>query len=150
MDFILIISFIIIVALGYKLIDVVFDKVFPDLEIVNESNFTIGDNALLFTNKYFDKEVLEDLFKEKNLNCVFLQEINSLDTTMKYKYLIAAGDSDFDNMTLCAICSKILGVEKYVAICNYSYNKKIYEDNHIPYLFGSDINIISMALFLFK
>ncbi|TJX12807.1 hypothetical protein E9840_11890 [Tissierella creatinini] len=150
MDYILIISFIIIAALVYKLIDVVFDNASASLEMEDKEWFPRGDNALLFANKSFNKEELEELLKKRDLNGVFIEEINNLDTKMKYNYLIAAGDSDFDNITLCTICSKMLGVEKYVAICNYSYNKKIYEDNHIPYLFGSDINIISLALFLFK
>lgn len=150
MDLILLVSFIIIIILGYKLIDVVFDKVFPDIEIIDVPSFTGEDNALLFANKFFDKGVVEDLFKGKKLNCIFLEEIKDLDTSIRYKYLIAAGDSDLDNMTICSICSKMLGVEKFIAICNASNNRKVYEDNHIPYLFASDISIISLALFLFN
>ncbi|MDD4088595.1 MAG: hypothetical protein PHS04_11440 [Tissierellia bacterium] len=146
--FIVVITMIIIFLLGFKFIDKIYSIAIPSEKAKSSTDFIQFENALIYGNKP-DRKELSNFFKNKNINCIFLEEIYNLDMSISYSYLIAAGKSDLDNLMICTICSKMMGTKKIIALCNCSYNKKIYEDNHIPYLFNNDISVVFLASCLF-
>jgi len=149
MDIILLVSFIAVALLGYKLIDVAFNGAFTYAKVENGPDLKKLENALIFGSKS-DNKGLEEIFKDKNIKCTLVEDINDLDTSISYNYLIAVGKSDQDNIIICTIFSKLMGVERLIALCNYSYNEKFYENNHIPYFNSKDMSFGLLTSYLFE
>ena len=147
MDFIVIASMMVIFLLGYKLIDVVFNNVPRFTKADDSLSIVTKENILLYTSES-DFEELKAFFEDKPLNCILLKDMGYLDTSVNYNYFIAASKSDLDNITISIICLKKLRLKKLVALCNLPSNKRLYEENHIPYLFGSNLSIVFLATFL--
>lgn len=149
MDFIVVISMMVIFFLGYRLIDIVFNNVSHLTDIDNSLSLDTKENVLLYTSES-DFEIVKEYLKDKPLNCILIKDMSYLVTWVDYNYLIAASKSDLDNLTICTICLNRLGLKKIVALCNSPSSKKFYEDNHIPYLLDSNLSIIFLVTFLFN
>lgn len=112
----------------------------------SKSNLT---DVLIYGDSDFCMEI-SDALKQNKLYSEVLYDINKLDKSCSYKFLVAVSKSDLDNLTICAIGTKMMGINKVLATCNQQYNKKIYEENHIPYLSANFISASDIALTLLK
>lgn len=141
MKFILVVSMIIIFYLGFIFIDkicMLFDPInFYD----SKTNSTLSPNksiqCLIFGNNNISLDIAKFLDKF-NFHYTLINNINELNNLDSYNYVFAVDKLDLENLIICSL-SKKMNTIKFIAICNCSYNKKIFEDNHIQYLFGDNI-----------
>ncbi len=141
MNLILVISMIMIFYLGFIFIDkicVLFDPIdFP----VNEDNTVSNSNksmqCLIFGNNNISLDIAKFLDK-LSFNYSSIKNIHELKNLDSYNYIFAVDKLDLENLIICSL-SKKNNSTKFIAICNCSYNRKIFEDNNIPYLFGENI-----------
>lgn len=141
MDYIIIISMIFIFLLGFVFIDKVCCIIQPanELETKNSYNDEIKtEKALIFGKLPISLNIME-LLDKYDVAYALIKDINELNISYSYNYLFAVDDNDFENLMICSICKKMMGINKIISVCNLSNNKKIFEDNHIKYLFGTDI-----------
>ncbi|WP_312701091.1 hypothetical protein [Sedimentibacter sp.] len=139
MNFLIITSIIAIFFINLYFIDEIFKIVEPPA--VNTDD---GYKANLFCNTKMalisgDTDIcieLSELLEQNNVSSLISNDIEQSCHTYHYDYLIAVYKSDLDNLTICSIGIKVLGVSKVISVCNQHYNKRIYEENNIPYLFG--------------
>ena len=140
MNVIIIIFLIIVFPLGYQFINKFFDMIDPIESYSEERRAGSMENnskkALILGN---DTDEFVRLLNKQAISCTVITDSNLLDPSNFYDYLIAVSHSDLDNLITCSIGSKRMGIKKIIALCNFSYNRKIYEDNHIPYLYGENI-----------
>jgi hypothetical protein len=128
---------------GFYFIDKIYKIADPckKQEIITTNNPKTFDaeNALIFGNASFAEDIAAKM-ASRNISCTIINDITRLDRSLSYKYLVAAGEDDLDNLMLCSIVTKTTDIKKIIAICKCSYNKRIYEDNHVPYLSGQSIS----------
>lgn len=144
LNVIIIIFLIMIFPLGYQFINKffdVFDVVDPIESCSEEKKVGSMENnskkALILGN---DTDEFVRLLRKQDISCTVITDSNLLlDPSNSYDYLIAVSHSDLDNLMTCSIGSKRMGIKRMIALCNFSYNRKIYEDNHIPYLYGENM-----------
>lgn len=153
MDYIIAVLMISIFFIGFVFIDKIYSIANP-VEFNGEEFYqSASDNNLIDVLIYGDSDFcmeISDALKQKKLYSEVLYDINKLDKSCSYKFLIAVSKSDLDNLTICAIGTKMMGINKVLAICNQQYNKKIYEENHIQYLSANFISASDIALTLLK
>ncbi len=150
MDILIILSVIAISIVNYIFIDKIFS--IAELQYDEPEKFNIPGNeknALLFGEASICLEIA-NILQKYGIPSEILSDINKLDKSCSYSYLAAVNTSDLENLTICSIGIKMMEVKRIIALCNKYYNKKIYEDNQIPYLFGSDINAAYLVHELLK
>ncbi len=150
MDILIILSVIAISIVNYIFIDKIFS--IAELQYDEPEKFNISGNeknALLFGEASLCREIA-DILQKYGIPSEILSDINKLDKSCAYSYLAAVNTSDLENLTICSIGIKMMEVKRVIALCNKYYNKKIYEDNQIPYLCGSDINAAYLVHELLK
>ncbi len=142
MKFFIIISTIIIFYLGFIFIDKIcalFEPIdFTDNKMNTAPNSNESLDVLLFGSNKISSDIAE-ILDRLNITYKLIKNTSELNNNDSYKYIFAVDKLDLENLMICSLCKKIMGVTNFLAICNCSYNKKIFEDNHIPYLFGEDI-----------
>ncbi len=143
MDFIIIFSMIIIFLLGFvfinKLSVIINPSEFDDNEYQQKPDMK---TALIFG----DIDIIDEIsyiLENYNISNTIINDINELVKSDSYNYLIALSASDFDNIMICSIGKKMMGIDNIIALCNISYYKKIYDDNNIKHL---NLNNISASL----
>ncbi|MDW5299260.1 MAG: hypothetical protein SA378_03870 [Sedimentibacter sp.] len=150
MDYIIAVLMIIIFLIGFVFIDKIYNIANP-VEFNKNAFYQFSDyNSLTGALIYGDKNsdfctAISDVLKQYNINSEILNDINILDNSSSYKYLVAVSKSDLDNLTICAIGRKMMDINNILAICNQKYNKKIYEENHIAYLTGDILSANEIA-----
>lgn len=153
MDYIIAVLMIAIFLIGFVFIDKIYSIANP-VELNGDAFYqSAADNNLTDVLIYGDSDFCIDIsetLEQNNFNTEILYDINKLDKSCLYKFLIAVSKSDLDNLTICAIGTKMMGINKVLAICNQQYNKKIYEENHIQYLSANCISASDIALTLQK
>lgn len=152
MDYIIAVLMIAIFLIGFVFIDKIYSIANP-VELNGDTFYQSADNNLTDVLIYGDSNFcidISDTLKQNNFNSEILYDINKLDKSCSYKFLIAVSKSDLDNLTICTIGTKMMGINKVLAICNQQYNKKIYEENHIQYLSTNCISASDVALALQK
>lgn len=153
MDYIIAVLMIAIFLIGFVFIDKIYSIANP-VEFNGDTYYlSAADNNLTDVLIYGDSDFcidISDALKQNNLYSEILYDINKLDKSCSYKFLVAVSKSDLDNLTICAIGTKMMGINKVLAICNQQYNKKIYEENHIQYLSANCISASDIALTLLK
>ena len=150
MDILIILSVIAISIVNYIFIDKIYS--IAELQYDEPEKFNIPGNeknALLFGEASLCREIA-DILQKYGIPSEILSDINKLDKSCAYSYLAAVNTSDLENLTICSIGIKMMEVKRVIALCNKYYNKKIYEDNQIPYLCGSDINAAYLVHELLK
>lgn len=143
MDFIIIVSMIFIFYLGFIFIEKI-------CVIINPIDFTADKtNAVLCADEskkillFGGCEISSDIAKildKLNMSYTLITNTNDLNKFNSYKYIFAVDKLDLENLMICSLGKKMMGVTEFIAICNCAYNKKIFEDNHIPYLYGDTIS----------
>jgi len=142
MKFVLVVSMIIIFYLGFIFIDklcVLFDPIYfhaSEKDTVFYSNQTML--CLIFGNNNISLDISKILDKS-NISYTLINNLNELNNLDSYKYIFAVNKLDLENLMIYSLAKKAIDDFEFIAICNCSYNKKIFEDNHIPYLFGDNI-----------
>ncbi len=150
MDILIILSVIAVSIVNYIFIDKIFS--IAELKYDESEKFNTPENeehALLFGEASQCYEIA-DILQEYGILSEILSDINKLDKSCTYSYLAAVNTSDLENLTICSIGMKMMEVKRVIALCNKYYNKKIYEDNQIPYLCGSDISAAYLVHELLK
>lgn len=140
MKFLIIISAVAVFIINYKFIDVIYKIADTSAESSKQSNINVSENkieALVFGDEPISHEI-SDLLFQYDVSSEILCDINNLNQSKQYDYLVAVNSSDLENLTICSIGLKMMDIKFILALCNKQYNKKIYEDNQIPYLLRSN------------
>lgn len=136
MEWLILIVMLALFALGFIVMDKL-DKFiasplfFPDSGVINEDKGK-SEGALVFGSLTLSHEIAK-LLEKQNLPYTKIGNFNELNKSYSYQYLFAVDQLDLENLMICAISEKTMGISKRIAICNCVENKKIFEDNHIPY-----------------
>jgi len=152
MDYIIIVCMIVIFLLGFFVIDK-FDALIDPIEFALDDENIVhskenSKKVLVFGNLSISKDILI-LLEKQNISYTTIKNTNELDKYNSYKYLIAVDELDLENLFICSLGKKMMGITEIIAICNFSYNKKIFEDNHVPYLCGDNITASQIVSSLF-
>lgn len=141
MELIIVLMLIALYFLGFKFIDNIYGLASPcDKKPVsarqdkssklNTSNDNETFDVLIYGNEDYCNEISYSL-KTYNISSETLNDLNAINMSNSYKFLIAAGNSDFDNLTICSIGTKMMEIDKAFAVCNQTYSRKLYEENNI-------------------
>jgi len=115
----------------------------------HDQRYQFSEKALIFGNINIIDEIAADL-KKRNILSKIIQDTSQLEYTESFDYLIALSEHDLDNLMVCSICKKFMGINQDIAICNLNYNKKVYEDNKILYLLKENLTADLVVLSLLK
>lgn len=149
MNVIIILSVIAVFFINFIFIDKIYKIVEYPVDNIYDTNQKIYNNTrevLIYGEEAKSKEIC-DLLATHNITSETLIDIEKLDKSYPYKYLLAVYNEDLDNLVACSIAAKIMGITKIIALCNNQYNNKIYEENHIYYL-SSDASTSEIVLAL--
>ncbi|MDF2617157.1 MAG: hypothetical protein K0Q47_1813 [Sedimentibacter sp.] len=146
MELIIVLILIALYFAGFKFIDNIYNLASPckknpfsskqDESLkLSSSNDKIVSEVLIYGNEDYCFEISAAL-KKYNLSSEMFKDLNELNMSNSYKFLIAAGNSDLDNLTICSIGTKMMEIYKAFAVCNQTYSKKLYEENNI-FIFNS-------------
>jgi len=152
MDYIIVITMIIVFLLGFVAIDKFCALIDPiefalDDENIVQSNKK-SEKVLVFGNHAISKDIIK-LLERQNISYTIIKSTNEINKYNSYEYLIAVDELDLENILICSLGKKMKGTKEIIAICNCAYNKKIFEDNHIPYLCGDNITASQIVSSLF-
>lgn len=91
---------------------------------------------------------ISDLLNRQNIASDILNDIDEIDKSYPYKYVLAVFNDDLENLTVCSIAINMMGINNTLAICNKKYNQKIYDENKIITLnsCASALDIVSLLL----
>lgn len=137
MDYIIIITMIVVFLTGFVFLDeicVLFSPNDMQDDLYGEkSSAHDSKHALVFGIPPYSTDIVK-ILKNKSISYTLIQNANDLDKSGSYNYLFAVHESDLENLMFCSIGKNMMGIKQIVALCNCSYNKKIFEDNNILYL----------------
>ncbi len=153
MDYIIAIFLIAIFFIGFVFIDKIYSIANPvelNINTFYPSDYNIiSKDVLIYGDSDFCIDI-SNILEQNRLHSEILYDINNIDKSCSYRLLIAVSKSDLDNLTLCTIGTKMMGINKVLSLCNQQYNKKIYEENNIPYLCNGSISASDIALTIIK
>lgn len=139
MELIVVLILIALYFVGFKFIDNIYNLSSPcekksaKQDEINKLS-SCGDikmsDVLIYGNDDYCIEISAAL-KKYNLSSETFNDLNKLNMSNSYKFLIAAGNSDLDNLTICSIGTKMMDINKVFAVCNQTYSRKLYEENNI-------------------
>lgn len=81
---------------------------------------------------------LKSILESKKIDYIQIQDENVLDRSKHYNCLFAVSNDDLSNMLTCIIVNQIKGDCSTIAICNHLHDRKLYEQNNIPYLLAPE------------
>lgn len=146
MEFIILLMLIALYFAGFKFIDNIYNlaspwekkKIFAKQNERSEEYFSVEKttDVLIYGNDDCCIKISAAL-KKYNLSIETLNDLNALNMSNSYKFLIAAGISDLDNLTICSIGTKMMDIDKVFAVCNQTYSRKLYEESNIRILKSS-------------
>lgn len=152
MDYIIIICMIVVFFLGFFAIDKFSALIDPIEFALDDENIVQSkeksERVLVFGNLAISKDIIK-LLEKRNISYAVINSTNELNEYSSYKYLIAIDELDLENLLICSFGKKMMGITEIIAICNFAYNIKIFEDNHIPYLCGDNITASQIVSSLF-
>lgn len=137
MNILIVISMIVVFFINLIFIDKIYSIVTPFPNNVEDmckskSNKELSE-ALIYGEGVFSMEIC-DLLIQHNISSKIINDLDKIDKSYSYKFLIAVDKSDLENIIICSICKKIMDVNIIIAVCNKQQNKKIYDKNHILYI----------------
>ncbi|MBP1926069.1 hypothetical protein J2Z76_001933 [Sedimentibacter acidaminivorans] len=153
MDFIIVISMIIIFYLGFIFIDKICVLLNPKDFIIDDKNSILNTNSSQDILLFGDNEISFDIAKileNYNISYSMITKTNEINEFKSYKFIFAVDKFDLENLMICSLGKKMMNSTEFIAICNCPYNKKIFEDNHIPYLYGDNIQASQIVKILFS
>ncbi len=141
MELIIVLILIALYFAGFKFIDNIYNLASPceknslsakqdECSKLSSSNDIKMSDVLIYGNDDYCIEISVAL-KKYDLSSETFNDLNKLNMSNSYKFLIAAGNSDLDNLTICSIGTKMMDIDKVFAVCNQTYNRKLYEENNI-------------------
>jgi hypothetical protein len=83
---------------------------------------------------------LKILLDSNKIDYLQIKDESYLDKTKSYHHLFALSGDDLSNMLVCIIINKIMDDCTMIAVCNQLPDRKLYEQNNIPYLLAEEIN----------
>ena len=131
MNFLIIISVIAVFIVNLLFIDKIYSIVDPPAERSEEAINSVTENkkdVLLFGEETLCNEISE-----------ILLDMNNLDKSRTYNYLVSVNKSDLENLMICSIGIKMMDIKAVLSLCNRQCNKKIYDENQVPYLIGNSL-----------
>ncbi len=141
MNFLIIISVIAVFIVNLLFIDKIYSIVDPPAERSEEAINSVTENkkdVLLFGEETLCNEISDLLYKYK-LSSEILLDMNTLDKSRTYNYLVSVNKSDLENLMICSIGIKMMDIKAVLSLCNRQCNKKIYDENQVPYLIGNSL-----------
>lgn len=96
-------------------------------------------DALIYGEGVFSLEI-SDILIQHNISSKIFNDLEQIDKSQSYRFLIAVNKSDLENIITCSTCKKMMEIGRVLAICNNYFNKKIYEENHILYVYGNSFS----------
>lgn len=134
MEAIIIISVIVVFFINLYFIDSIYKIVDGPVAVstnTSNENFigSLKDALIMGDNETCQK--ISNLLYKHNITTDILNDIDDIDKSYPYKYVLAVFDDDLENLTICTIAINIMGINNALAICNKIYNQKIYDENHI-------------------
>lgn len=141
MNFLIIISVISVFIVNLLFIDKIYSIVDPPAERSEEAINSVTENkkdVLLFGEETLCNEISDLLYKYK-LSSEILLDMNNLDKSRTYNYLVSVNKSDLENLMICSIGIKMMDIKAVLSLCNRQCNKKIYDENQVPYLIGNSL-----------
>lgn len=148
MEVIMILTVIAVFFINFIFIDNIYRIVDPEpIQVSNKSFDDSFKQALILGNDTIGTKI-SDLLIKQNISSDILLDIDDIDKSYPYKYLLAVFNDDLENLTACTIAINIMGINNVIAICNKQYNQKIYDDNHIITIncYASALDIVSLLL----
>lgn len=141
MELIIVLILIALYFAGFKFIDNIYNLASPckknplsvkqdESKKLGSSNDKMVSDVLIYGNEEYCFEISAALQKYE-LSSEVVNDLNELNMSNSYKFLIAAGNSDLDNLTICSIGTKMMEMDKAFAVCNQTYSRKLYEENNI-------------------
>lgn len=140
MDWMLIPLFLAFIAAGFWFMKK-FDRFLDRQKAYVQKKAEPEQAVLLFGGTDSAKEMKKILAFE-GVPCLHISQESEIDRELSYCYLFALSDNDLDNMMICRIGERILGVpgNKMVSLCNRTEHRKIFEEEGIPYrMRGTDV-----------
>ena len=133
MEFVIGISLIALYFIGFIFIDKIYKIANPceEKDVASQKN---ENKSIKETLLYGDRDCCEEISKSLDkygISSEIFYDLNDINMSKSYRFLIAASKSDLDNLTVCSIGTKMMEINKVFAVCNQPYNKKIYEENNI-------------------
>lgn len=127
----------------YKIVD---NKTKPFEITKKDLNCSVKD-ALIIGDDGICQKIISEL-KKHNIQSDIIYDIDDIDKTYPYKYVLAAFNDDLENLTVASISINMMGITNIVAICNKEHNQRIYDENHIITIHphASAFDIVSILL----
>ncbi|MDF2678400.1 MAG: hypothetical protein K0Q97_2752 [Bacillota bacterium] len=147
MEVIMILTVIAVFFINFIFIDNIYRIVDPKPIQVSKKSINSSLEALILGDETIGIKI-SDLLIKQNISADILPNINDIDKSYPYKYVLALFNDDLENLTACTIAINIMGINNVIAICNKQYNQKIYDDNHIVTInsYASAFDIVSILL----
>ena len=148
MEFVLGILLIALYFAGFIFIDKIYKIANPSEEkdVASQAN---ESKSVKETLLYGDRDCCEEISKSLDkygISSEIFYDLNDINMSKSYRFLIAASKSDLDNLTVCSIGIKMMDIKKVFAVCNQTYNKKIYEENNISIFSSTSASDIALTL----
>lgn len=137
----LIVSMVIVAGVIYFLmrkLDCYIDQHRSQPELISKSQS--GKPYALILGETPIADQLKTLLESKKIDYLQIKDENKLDKTKSYNRLFAVSGDDLCNMLVCIIMNKIMDDCSTIAICNHIQDRKLYEQNNIPYILAQEIN----------
>lgn len=83
-------------------------------------------------------ESLLQLLKKHQIDCLQIKDESSLDKTKQYHQLFAVSNDDLSNMLVSIILNQLSESCMTIAVCNSSPDRRIFEQNNIPYVTANE------------
>lgn len=152
MEILIVISMIAIFFINLIFIDKIFGMISPSFKNADDIyNLKTKDeltDALIYGEGVLSVEIY-DILIQHNISSKIFNDLEQIDKSYSYKFLIAVDKSDLENIIVCSVCKKMMEISLIFAICNNQQNKKIYSKNHILYVCGNSFSasdIVSILL----
>lgn len=152
MNIVAIVLIIAIFFINFIFIDKIFSIVSPTFKNEDDIYYSKSKDklteALIYGEEVFCTEIY-DILIHNNISSKIFNDLEQIDKSYSYKFLIAVNKSDLENLIVCSVCKNVMEVSIILAICNNQQNKRIYDKNHIQYVCGNSFlasDIVSILL----
>ncbi len=133
MDWILILVFLAFLAAGFRFMKKL--DLFLDRQGTHAAEKADSERAALLFGGTDSAAEMEHILSREKIPCRHISKESEIDRGLIYDYLFALSDDDLDNIMICRIGERILGMPKsrMVSLCNSVEHRKIFEEKGIPY-----------------
>lgn len=133
----IIVSMVIIAGLFYLLMKK-HDHVIEQHEI--KSEYTKQKPYALILGETKLADCLKALLESRKIDYLQIKDENHLDKSKTYDLVFAVSNDDLSNMLACIIVNQVMEHCRTIAVCNQLQDRKLFEQNNIPYLLAQESN----------